>query len=179
MKGKMKMKTKRFLSLLLSIVIILSVANVSVFADATDGITVNVSIAQNGKFVSGKDDTKLAYTPITVTDANNNGSYDIDDVLYAAHELYFDGGAVNGYASAETAYGLSLAKLWGDESGSFGYYVNNSSAWSLGDAVEDGDHIYAFIYQDTTGWSDEYSFFESDAATINYGDSLTLKLQKN
>ena len=173
------MKTKRFLSLLLSIVIILSVANVSVFADATDGITVNVSIAQNGKFVSGKDDTKLAYTPITVTDANKNGSYDIDDVLYAAHELYFDGGAVNGYASAETAHGLSLAKLWGDSSFNFGYYVNNQSAWSLRDEVSNGDNVYAFIYQDTMSFSDAYTFFDSNTSKLNGGEALTLTLNKS
>ena len=171
---------KKLTSFLLTLCMILSIAPASVFADTTEfnSINVNVTIAQNGQFVTGND-KKIAYIPIEVADRNKDDKYDIDEVLYATHEAYYEGGAASGYASAETDYGLSLAKLWGDESGSFGYYVNNSSAWSLGDAVKDGDHVYAFIYQDTTGWSDEYSFFESDAATINYGDSLTLKLQKN
>lgn len=152
---------KKLTSFLLTLCMILSIAPASVFADTTEfnSITVNVTIAQNGQFVTGND-VKIAHIPIEVADRNKDSKYDIDEVLYATHESYYEGGAASGYASAETEYGLSLAKLWGDESGSFGYYVNNSSAWSLGDAVEDGDHVYAFIYQDTTGWSDEYSFLK-------------------
>ena len=109
------MKIKRIFSLLLSVVMIFSMVNVSVFADETevitDSITVNVSIVQNGQFVSGKDDTKLAYIPVTVKDINNDG-YDIDDALYAAHELYYDNGAAKGYASIGEGTSKFITTLW-------------------------------------------------------------------
>ncbi len=85
------MKQKRLISLLLTLCMILSMVTTSAFADTTDSITVNVSIAQNGQFVTGTNETKIAHTPITVTDRNEDGNYDIDEVLYSAHELYYDG----------------------------------------------------------------------------------------
>ena len=175
------MKIKRIFSLLLSVVMIFSMVNVSVFADETevitDSITVNVSIVQNGQFVSGKDDTKLAYIPVTVKDINNDG-YDIDDALYAAHELYYDNGAAKGYASIGEGTSKFIKTLWGDSSGNFGYYVNNQSAWSLSDKVKDNDSVYAFIYQDTTTWSDAYTYFCDNDAQISGGAALKVKLKK-
>ena len=112
-----------------------------------------VSIA-NGTLV-------LAAEEITVTDVDNDGALTINDALYAAHEAKFDGGAAAGYGSASTEYGLSMTKLWGVENGgSYGYMVNNASAWSLADPVKTGDHVYAFVYTDTTGFSDSYSYFD-------------------
>ncbi len=157
---------------------ILSMVTTSVFADTTDSITVNVSIVQNGQFVSGTNEAKIAHTPITVTDRNEDGSYDIDEVLYSAHELYYDGGSESGYASEVTPYGLSLTKLWGDDSGTFGYYKNNKSTSSLADIIENGDSLYAFVYQDKTYWSDTYTYFEANTASSEKGQPLSLKLNK-
>lgn len=169
------MKQKRFMSILLTLSMIFSMALPTVFADNSDSITVNVSIVQNGQFVTGKNETMIAYTPITVTDRNEDG-YDIDDVLYATHELYYDG--EDGYSSEMTDYGLSLTKLWGDESGAFGYYQNNQPAMSLGDTVTDKSNIYAFVYQDKTAWSDTFSYFESDTQSVEKGQTVTIKLNK-
>lgn len=77
------------------------------------------------------------------------------------------GGAAAGYASEMTDYGLSLTKLWGVQNGgSYGYYVNNASAWSLGDEVKSGDFINAFVYQDTKTFSDRYCYFDHNFSTI-------------
>lgn len=99
----------------------------------------------------------------------------IDDVLRAAHEKFFDG---DGYASEETQWGRSMVRLWGVENGgSYGYYVNNASPASLLDTVECGDHIYAFIYTDTLGFSDTYSYFDiSILYNLERGDEITLTL---
>ena len=163
------MKQKRCIGFLLTLCILLGMMQVSVFADTTDSITVNVSIAKDGDFVTGKDGTRIAYTPVTITDVNGNESYDIDDVLYATHELYYDEGVESGYSSQNTEYGLSLIKLWGDDSGAFGYYKDNQSAMSLADSVTDGSNIYAFIYQDKTSWSDTYTYFEKVALSVEIG----------
>ena len=173
------MKQKRCIGFLLTLCILLGMMQVSVFADTTDSITVNVSIAKDGDFVTGKDGTRIAYTPVTITDVNGNESYDIDDVLYATHELYYDEGAASGYSSQNTEYGLSLIKLWGDDSGAFGYYKDNQSAMSLADSVTDGSNIYAFIYQDKTSWSDTYTYFEKVALSVEIGKPLSVQLNKS
>lgn len=129
-----------------------------------------VTIAdQNGKLV-------LAYEEITLSDTDNDGSLTVNDALYIAHQEHYKGGAENGYASAETDFGLSLTKLWGVSDISFGYYHNNASCMSLKDPVEDGSHITAFAYTDTETFSDTYTFFDiyTISAKVNEEIDLTL-----
>ncbi|MDO5148808.1 MAG: hypothetical protein Q4D76_05375 [Oscillospiraceae bacterium] len=141
------------------------------FAEETDTVNVNVTIAdKDGNPV-------LVQEEISVTDIDNDGKLTINDALYLAHEKEFEGGASAGYGFAETQYGLSLTKLWGTENGgSYGYYVNNKAAMSLGDAVAEGDFVNAFVYTDTSAWSDTYCWFDINSAEINSGDELKLTL---
>ena len=65
-------------------------------------------------------------------------------------------------------YGLGMTVLWGVENGgSYGYYVNDASAWSLTDPVKAGD---------LTTWSDTYSYFDTIVAVGEAGEQLTLTL---
>ena len=134
-----------------------------------ESINVVVAINVKGTF-------EVKNKTVKVTDYNKNGSFDIDDTLYCAHEQNYKGGAAAGYNSYTGSYGLSLGKLWGDDSGSFGYYVNNASAWSLADVVKDGDYVYAFVYSDGVGWSDKYSYFDSIDTTALLGADKELIL---
>jgi len=113
---------------------------------------------------------------VAVSDIDGDGALTINDALYCAHESFYEGGAEAGYGSYTGDYGLSLGKLWGDESGSFGYYVNNASAWSLADPVAEGDKVNAFIYQDQTAWSDMYTFFDVSEADSDADGNVTLTL---
>ena len=130
---------------------------------------ITVTIAdQNG-------DTVLAAEKLTVTDTDNDGVLTVNDALYCAHEEYYDGGAAAGYATKQTEFGLSLDKLWGSANGgSYGYYVNNASAWSLTDPVTTGDYLAAFCYTDLVGWSDHYSYFDRFHGNIEQGREFTL-----
>lgn len=128
-----------------------------------------VTVANAGKLV-------LTQEKIKVTDVDKDGYLTVNDALYNAHEERFEGGAAVGYGSAYTEYGLSLTKFWGDTSGSFGYYVNNKSSLSLADEVKDGDYITAFIYTDTTAYSDKYSFFDKNTLTVTADEEITLTL---
>ena len=77
--------------------------------------------------------------------------------------FYPDG---EGYAAEMTDYGMSIAKLWGVENGgSYGYYVNNASAFNLTDPIADGDYVVAFSYADLTAWSDSYTWFDDLVVT--------------
>ncbi len=161
---------KRIISAVLAIALCLGL--MAVPAAAGETAKVYVTIADAGEL-------KVVHSALDVTDINGSGGLDIDDAMYAAHEKFYEGGAEAGYKSEVTQYGLSMVKLWGDASGSFGYYVNNASAWSLADSVKDGDSIVAFVYKDKTYFSDVYTYFNREAVSVSAGRSLTLSLSMN
>ncbi|MBP3584134.1 MAG: hypothetical protein J6J59_00395, partial [Peptococcaceae bacterium] len=178
---KQMMKNKKTIAVLLLVTMLFNIMPTAVFSEESTSpaspITAYVTIVDKGEFAIAKDGkTKIAHVEVTVTDRNSDGKLDIDETLYAAHEAYYLGGAEAGYASADSSWGLSLAKLWGDTSGAFGYMKNNEYASGLDDIVENDNHIVAYIYQDSTTWSDVYSYFNTDAITVSTGSQLDLQL---
>lgn len=162
---------KKLLIMFLSALMIFSLTCNFVHAEGNE-IDVYVTVAIKGEFVS-------TYTKVSVNDADNDGSLTVADALFALHEAKYDGGAASGFATADTEYGLSLIKLWGDDSGFFGYQNNNTSCMSLSDEVKDGDHVYAYVYTDTENWSDAYSFFDKTTVSADGGKEVTLVLNKS
>ena len=159
---------KKFLSLAAALLLV-GACSVPVLAEDTAEVYVTIADA-NGDLV-------LAQEAVTVTDTDNDGALTIHDALYAAHEANYDGGAAAGYDAGVSDYGLSMNKLWGAENGgSYGYYLNNASAWSLLDPVKDGDYINAFVYTDLTAWSDTYCYFDVQTITADAGSTVTLTL---
>ena len=139
---------------------------------APGSVEVYVTIALKGAPV-------MTMKKITVTDVNCNGFFDVDDALNAAHDVGYAGGVAAGYATNYSpAYGLSIAKLWGDTSYSYGYWLNNASCWSLEDTVKADDHLVAFVYTDGTGWSDCYAKFDKFDFVTTATEGLTVKLEK-
>ena len=159
---------KKILSVTRSIVLLLGLCcGIAFAADPTVYITI---ADKEGKLV-------LVQEPIAVKDIDSDGKITINDALYCAHESKFSGGAAAGYASEMTDYGLSLKKLWGIDNGTgYGYYVNNAAAMSLGDEVKDGAYITAFVYTDTTNWSDTYCYFDKNTASVKAGDTVAVQL---
>ena len=150
---------KKTLSVILAALMLLSCASLVFAAEDSRGI-VYVTIADKGTLA-------VADKPVVVKDIDADKAITVNDALYCAHEEYYKGGAKEGYSSYTGTYGLSLGKLWGDESDpdknyytNFGYYVNDGFAMSLADPVNAGDHVYAFSYTDTENWTDSYSFFD-------------------
>ncbi len=111
------------------------------------------------KISDGAGVIQLGYQTVSVTDVDQDGEYTINDALQCAHNQYYTGQG-EGYSSAMTEYGLSLTTLWGDTSGSYGYYVNDASSMSLSDIIREGDRIAAYVYRDQVGWSDVYTYFD-------------------
>ena len=145
-------------------------ATVIVASSAADPIDVNVTL-------SGKGNVVMANQTITVIDLDASGDFTVDEVLYAAHESAYEGGASAGYGSAMGDYGLYITKLWGDESGNYGYWLNHASCWSLADLVKEGDSLVAFVYQNTEVW-DSYSKFSQENYSALAEVSATLTLEK-
>ena len=166
---------KKSITVTLAVIILLSCMGLTAYTKTeTLSAKVYVTIAdKTGKLV-------LTQEEITVTDTDKDGSLTVNDALYAAHEAKYESGASAGYAYADTAYGLSLIKLWGTENGgSYGYCVNNKSALSLADTVTDGDYISAYVFTDLTAWSDTYCYFNVNTAAATAGKEITLTLSAN
>ena len=164
------MKFRKAIVMILTLTMMLSVLGLTAFA-ADESAKIYVTIVdKTGAAV-------LAQEPITVTDTDKDGKLTIDDALYLAHEGKFTGGAAKGYATKAGEYGLSITKLWGTENGSgFGYYLNNKSAMSLTDTVKVGDFLTAYLYTDTTNFSDTYTYFNVNTVETKAGTEIALTL---
>ena len=168
---------KKIVSLLLALVILGGCFSLCVYADNKATADVYVTLSDNtGKII-------LAQEKITVVDKNDDSKFDIDEVLFAAHEAKYEGGADAGYASSMSIYGLGATKIWGDSSGNFGYYVNDKMASGLSDEVKAGDYVNAYINQkmefDPVTYemdADCYSFFDKKNISATPGQSITVTL---
>ncbi len=160
---------KKLFSVMLAFLMVMGCMSITSFADDVSA-TVYVSIANKGQLVTGQ-------TKVTVTDIDGDNALTVNDALYAAHEAVYPGGAKEGYSYyTHKDYGLSIGKLWGDTSGNFGYYINNSSCWSLADSVKNGDYLNAFVYSDSKNYSDKYCFFSSYTVTADANSDIELTL---
>lgn len=133
-------------------------------------INVHVTIGKEGALV-------LPCETVTVKDYDSDGSYTIDEVLKATHEQFYKGDGT-GYEAQTTDWGLSVKTLWGvTNGGSYGYAVNDVMSTGLTDQVKDGDYLSAYTFQDVTGFSDHYAYFDVRQLTdVKQGDTVTLKL---
>ena len=174
--------TKRILSLLLSLTLVLGLLPAGVLAaDKAPTISIEMSIFNAGAFAKDKNNQPMMLKTVKVADLNGDGLYSLDEALVAAHTEYALKGEKD-YATSVGNYGLFVTKLWGDESGAFGFYKNNTLTAGVADEVLDnGDQITAFIYYDKPdcdkpGYSDRYSFFDVAEKTVKVNDEFQLKL---
>ena len=158
---------KHTITLILTLCLLLSLFAIGASAQKNHTI-VTVTIAAQGELVA----TQVS---VPVEDIDGDGEFTINDALYCAHEQVYEGGANAGYGYYSGEYGLSMSKLWGDESGAYGYYLNNASCMSLADPVKNGDCITAFVYA-SSDWSDVYTYFDVSTKTIEVGQEITLTL---
>lgn len=158
---------KHTLTMILTLCLLLSLLAIGAGAKSEEP-TVTVTVIKQGSVVA-------ALETVNLTDADGDGALTVCDALYAVHEKLYEGGATAGFGYYTGEYGLSMSKLWGDESGMFGYYLNNASCTSLADPVKDGDSITAFIYQ-SEDWSDVYTYFDVTEASVSTGEEITLTL---
>ncbi len=165
------MKMKRFISVLTVLTLMLCACALITFASSEPATEVYVTV------VDGEGKLAMAMEKIALRDVDGDGEFTVNDALYCAHDAKFEGGAEAGYSSDEGQYGLYITKLWGTANGgSYGYYINNASAMSLSDKVSSGDTVCAFVYTDTTAWSDTYCYFDRNSVDVKSGETVTLKL---
>lgn len=191
------MKSKKILSVLLSILMLFSLTP-SIFAapemadigfsnieanglsqttneslivqnDNADEITVYVNLSENGEVLKDKNGQ---FTALSAVALSGKESYNIDDAFKAFHEIYFEEGT-EGYGSDEGKYGLYVTKLWGEEYASCGYQVNRASeaVYGLSHKLKDGDVIDAVIYENDFDNLESYTAFDKYEATVFVGDT--------
>ncbi len=164
---------KRGLSVLLCALMLLSMLHFTVYADANE-ITAYITISRYGNIVEDRNGNPVAEAPIVLT---GKESYTLDDAFSAAHELYYEGGASAGYATADSEWGLSVTKVWGDTSGKYGYQLNFGAVSVLGptQTIADGDYIDLCVYENYYPNTESYSKFNAGSKTVVNGEAeLTL-----
>ena len=148
---------KRILTLLIAAVLV--TAAVPCNASAVQAVNVNITISVAGSI-------EAACESVSVTDTNGNGFTDIDDALYSIHKKYS-----RAYKSEDTSYGPAITCLWGDESGAYGYYLNDKLVMTnLNEKINEGDYIAAYVFKDTAGYSDSYAYFDKKTVRQNVGN---------
>ena len=169
------MKIKKILSLLLSVVMILSLAPVASFANDANAITAYVNVSKYGEVLNDKANNAMAYIPIELS---GKESYNLNDVFTELHNICYEGGSEEGYACANGDYGLFITKFWNDESGYFGYQVNGGTenVSGLSYEVKNGDYIDAVIYQSAYPDTEGYAKFDKTTVDATEGDTFEITL---
>ena len=165
----MRSVKRRALSLLLVLVMVLGLLPSMAWAGEAEQAYVTISVAG---------ELKTKQLPVALSDEDKDGTVTVNDVLIAAHDAAYPGGAGAGYGSEYGSYGLSMTKLWGDTSGNFGYWKNDQSCWSLTDPVSAGDFVTAFVNRLWWPNNDLYSYFDVPRTSVIAGEELTLTLSK-
>lgn len=171
--NKIKKMTRSILTLALSVILCVCLIPTKVAGAEPVDIDVYVTISDSGYFAATPTGEDIAYKKITLT---GQSGYTVSDVLKKVHDEYYPGGAAAGYA--ENTYGWATM-FWGT-TGTYGapcgYYVNNASAGGTTDPVNDGDHVYAFLYLDTSTYTDKYTYFSEINVSAEEGTAVELQL---
>ena len=155
---------KKFISLILALAMIICFGACGKKEAKGPGCYVTI-VKSDGNFA-------IADEFVEFNDYDGNGSYNVNEVLKAAHAQY---GKEDDYAVESSGM---ISKLWGESfenMNPFGFFVDNVSANGLDDPVTEGQYVVAYVYQDREFWSDAYSFFEK--AEVKDGN-LTVSLSK-
>ena len=137
---------------------------------AADDITVYVSVSEQGVLAETKDGAPAAQLEVAVPAGST-----LEDAIIAAHEAYCPDGA-EGWETAESDWGLSMAKIWGKTDGVGAWYLNGvmpmDQSWNI--TATDGDYVDLILYRED--WSDSYAAFDQRAAEAATGEAITLAL---
>lgn len=134
-----------------------------------------VTIADKGDFAVGEDEahTLMVRVLVHVTDVDEDGALTFNDAMIITHNQYCKGG----YSTSVGDWGLSVSRLWGDESFNFGYYVDNQSAMSPKEPIGVGSDIVAFIHKvKNPGQYDNYASFDKKEASVKVNETISLSL---
>ena len=117
------------------------------------------------------EETVLNKAEVSVGDENGDGRVSIEDVLIAAHDRYYDGGAEAGYQRS-CADAPEDSKIWGVRGRYISFILDAEGNEKTG-APADGDRI-SVLMQDEA--ADSYRFRHGSLQNIPVGELVNLKL---
>lgn len=198
--------TKKILSAVLAVVVLLCCMPLSVFAASDGGVTVSFALSGESAdmpmqsiTLSDGEAEKFGYT-MPETDHNGEKIEEITvfDVIVAAHEAYYGDEFTKETAQNYLIVTDGQIKLaFGKKASASGFAVNNEAPhddnfnelWSsytgygaCEATVENGDFVSYFFYNDTYFYSDYYAWFEcADESAVSLtavkNDSVTLTVK--
>ena len=150
---------------------------VTVTAEPAEAIRVNLTVSNRGLLAQAADGSAMFYRDVTVQDRNSDGVLTYDEALIAAHEAYCPGG----YVSSETAWGISVSRLWNVETGNCQFFRNDAAlTGDVGNpetsALRAGDVLVASVNRDQVYYADQYVTYAKRASTAVAGREFTVQL---
>lgn len=171
---KTKKGSSRLLALLLSVMMIVGMLPMSVFAGgdgSTQDTVITLTVSNKGVLAAANDGSVMANRKVTVTDINSDGYLTVGEALIAAHAAY----------NNETGYsgGPFVSKLWGVETQNCLFFINDVGLSESvdTDTVKNGDRLVASINADDKYYGDWYTAFDKVSATATAGEDITLTLK--
>jgi len=166
---------KKFLSVLISIAMLCSLAPISAFGESVsaEDAVIYLTINKQGILASDNDGAIMANREITVKDLDANGILSVEEAVLAAHKAH----------NSEDGYGINdgfVSKLWGMETmGNCLFFLNHSgiSSGICEATITDGDYLVASINADNTYYADWYTFFDIPSKTVAPNEAVTLTLK--
>lgn len=117
------------------------------------------------------EETVLNRAEVSVGDENGDGRLTVEDVLIAAHDKYYEGGAEAGYQRS-CADAPELSRIWGVRGRYISFILDAEGSEKTG-APADGDRI-SVLLQDAA--EDIYRFRYGPLHQIPVGEHINLKL---
>ncbi len=171
---------KKVLSILLALTLaVTSMATVTAaYAESDNQTTVQYSVYDGGMFTMQPQNIKVS-ADLSDKYASKTGFNDtkseptILDATIAAHIAMF-GEDFSDYAPFSCTSSGWITKAFGETTSATSYRQNGFSAYSLDTQISNNDYIEFMFYQDTYGYSDKYTAFDSRSKAINVNESITL-----
>lgn len=120
---------------------------------------------ENNFAISKDESTEIHEAEITVGDIDNDGVLTLNDAFIELHKEHSINGS-DDFSVEESTYGPFITKLWGTETSSIAYMLNNTAAYSLLDVVTENDYIAAYFYRDTENYSDIYTYISGNKVIL-------------
>lgn len=164
---------KRLCSWFLVLTMVLGLLPAAIFAAETpDSIKVTMSVFDQGVPAKDENGKAVLLRELSVSDTDGDGEYSLDEALAQLHTAcgtQYSAGAGDG--------GYSVTKLWGDESGAFCFYRNDTLTSAVNEEfLAEGDRVAAYIYKDQTNWSDRYTYFDQSSKTVLVNTEFEVEL---
>lgn len=171
---------KKVLSILLAITLTVTslAATTTAYAENDNQATVQYSVYDSGMFTMQPQNVNVS-ADLSDKYASKTGFNDtkseptILDATIAAHIAMF-GEDFSDYAPFTCTSAGWITAAFGETTSATSYRQNGISAYSLDTQISNGDYIEFMFYQDTYGYSDKYTAFDSRSKTININESVTL-----